>query len=67
MDICPYLSKCYTDCDGFDTETCECFRLHEHIEKLVDAINLGTKTFSYEQAPYLHEAMKEHLDFEIGA
>lgn len=40
--------------------------LKEHIEMLVDAINQGTKKFQYEEAPFLHDAMGKHFEFETG-
>lgn len=40
--------------------------LKKHIEMLVDAINQGTKKFQYEEAPFLHEAMGKHFEFETG-
>ena len=36
------------------------------IELLVDAINQGTKKFSYEEAPFLHDAMKSFFGWSIG-
>ncbi len=67
-DKCKFYDQCQCNCDGADdkTECCECFRLHEHIEMLVDAINQGTKKFDYEKAPFLHDAMSKHFEFITG-
>lgn len=40
--------------------------LENHIEELVEAINQGTKKFSYKEAPFLHEAMSKHFEFTTG-
>lgn len=36
------------------------------IELLVDAINKGTKKFSYDEAPFLHDAMAEYFEWKTG-
>lgn len=38
----------------------------KHLEFLVDAINQGTKKFSYAEAPFLHDAMSKHFEYETG-
>ena len=65
---CKFYDECQCDCDGSDykTECCECFRLHEHIEILVTAINEGTRKFGYKEAPFLHNAMSKHFEFSTG-
>lgn len=65
---CEYYEQCQCNCDGADdkTECCECYRLHEHIDMLVDAINQGTKKFHNGEADFLHEAMSKHFEFVTG-
>lgn len=41
-------------------------KAEKHIEELVQAINEGTKKFSYSEAPFLHEAMSKHFEYETG-
>ena len=38
----------------------------KHIEMLINAINQGTKKFSYAEAPFLHDAMTNHFEFVTG-
>ena len=65
---CEYYNRCQVDCKGTDDkiECCECYRLHEHIEMLVDAINSCTRKFNYDAAPALHDAMDKHFEFVYG-
>ena len=65
---CEFFKECQCECDGSQekTECCECYRLHQHIKMLVNAINQGTKKFSYKEAHFLHEAMSNHFEFCTG-
>lgn len=40
--------------------------IENHINMLVQAINQGTKKFSYKEAPFLHDAMTKHFEFITG-
>lgn len=65
---CEFYNSCQVNCEATleNTECCECFRLHEHIEMLINAINQGTKKFDSKEAPFLHEAMSKHFEFSTG-
>ena len=41
-------------------------QFEEMVNCLVDAVSQGTKKFSYEEAPFLHQAMQKYFEWETG-